>query len=110
MTKYKQYFQQMLEANQAVFTDFKKVHDLFAADQKTNEAEFNEKGEIVMEIIRDWEKRLCSRMEGGKNGVYAAGLSEKFRAEIKQVYPKIDLVGVKLSFVSAIGKSSAPNP
>ena len=98
MTKYKQYFQQMLEANQAVFADFKKVHDLFAADQKTHQAEFNEKGEIIIEIIRDWEKRLCSRMEGGKNGVYSAGLSEKFRAEIKQVYPKIDLVGVKLFF------------
>ena len=47
MTKYKQYFQQMLEANQAVFADFKKVHDLFAADQKTHQAEFNEKGEII---------------------------------------------------------------
>lgn len=98
MTKYKHYFQQMLEANQSVFTDFKKIHDLFAADQKTYQAEFNEKGEIIMEIIRDWEKRLCSRMEGGKNGVYSANLSEKFRAEVKKVFPKIDLVGVKLSF------------
>lgn len=98
MTKYKQYFQQMLDANQAVFADFKKVHDAFATDPKTHQAEFNEKGEIIMEIIRDWEKKLCSRMEGGKNGVYSANLSEKFREQIKQVYPKIDLVGVKLSF------------
>lgn len=98
MTKYKDYFQQMLEANQSVFTDFKKIHNLFAVDQKTYQSEFNEKGEIIMEIIRDWEKRLCSRMEGGKNGVYSANLSEKFRAEVKKVFPKIDLVGVKLSF------------
>lgn len=98
MTKYKHYFQQMLDANQAVFADFKKIHDLFAADQKTYQSEFNEKGEIIMEIIRDWEKRLCSRMEGGKNGVYSANLSEKFRAEVKKVFPKIDLIGVKLSF------------
>ena len=98
MTKYKQYFQQMLSANQALFDDFKKIHDLFAADQKTYSAEFNEKGEIIMEIVRDWEKRLCARMEGGKNGVYSANLSEKFQAEVKKVYPKIDLVGVKLSF------------
>ena len=110
MTKYKQYFQQMLEANQIVFANFKKVHDLFTADQKTNQAKFNEKGEIIMEIIRDWEKRLCSRMEGGKNGVYSANLSEKFRDEIKKIFPKIDLIGVKLSFASATQKSSAPGP
>lgn len=98
MTKYRQYLKDMLAENEAVFSDFKKVHDAFAADPKTNQAEFNEKGEIVLEIIRDWEKRLCGRMEAGKNSLYSANLAEKFREQIKKLYPKIDLVGVKLSF------------
>lgn len=100
MTKYKQYFQEMLSVNQAVFDEFKKIHDLFEKDRMKHQDEFNRQGEAIMDIIHDWEKRLCARMEGGKNGVYSANLSEKFKDEIKKVYPKIDLVGVKLSFAS----------
>ncbi len=100
MTKYKQYFKEMLSANQTAFDDFKKIHDQFALDRMKYQDEFNRQGEVVVEIIHDWEKRLCARMEGGKNGVYSANLSEKFKDEIKKVYPKIDLVGVKLSFAA----------
>jgi len=90
----------MLSGNQAIFDDFKKIHDQFALDRMKYQNEFNRQGEAVVEIIHDWEKRLCARMEGGKNGVYSANLSEKFKDEIKKVYPKIDLVGVKLSFAA----------
>lgn len=100
MTKYKQYFEDMLSANHDLFEDFKKVHDQFSADRLAHQEEFNRKGEIIIEIVRDWEKRLCSRMEGGKNGVYSTNLSEKFQAEVRKVFPKIDLVGVKLSFAA----------
>ncbi len=62
MTKYKQYFQEMLSGNQAVFDDFKKIHDQFALD----------------------------RMK----------YQDEFKDEVKKVYPKIDLVGVKLSFAA----------
>ncbi len=98
MTKYKQYFQEMLADQKKVFDDFKKIHDLFAADRMKYQDEFNRQGATVMDIIHDWEKRLCARMEGGKNGVYSANLSEKFKDEIRKIFPKIDLVGVKLTF------------
>lgn len=100
MTKYKQYFQEMLSANQTEFAKFKEIHDLFATNRMKYQDEFNRRGGVVMEIIHDWEKRLCSRMEGGQNGRYSANLSEKFKDEIRKVYPKIDLVGVKLSLAS----------
>jgi len=100
MTKYKQYFQEMLSANKVVFDEFKKIHDSFALDRMKHQDEFNRQGEMIMDIIRDWEKRLCARMEGGKNGVYSANLSEKFKDEIKKIFPKIDLIGVKLSFAA----------
>lgn len=100
MTKYKEYFDRMLAENKNIFDSFKQTHDHFAQDRVKYQSEFNHQGEFVLEIIHDWEKRLCSRMEGGKNGVYSANLSEKFRAEIKKVFPMIDLVGVKLSFAA----------
>ncbi len=90
----------MVSENQELFDDFKKVHDSFADNRMRYQEEFNTKGQIIMEIIQEWEKRLCSRMEGGKNSVYSTNLSEKFREEIKKIYPKIDLVGVKLSFAA----------
>ncbi len=100
MTKYKQYFTDMVTENRALFDDFKKVHDAFVVDRMNFQEEFNTKGEIIMEIIQDTEKRLCSRMEGGKNSVYSTNLSEKFREEVKKIFPKIDLIGVKLSFAA----------
>lgn len=100
MTKYKQYFKEMVSGNQEVFDQFKKIHDQFALDRMKHQDEFNRQGEAIMDIVRDWEKRLCSRMEGGKNGVYSANLSEKFKDEIRKVYPKIDLIGVRLSIAA----------
>lgn len=100
MTKYKQYFQEMLRDNQESFEQFRKVHDLFTKDRFKYQEEFNLQGQKIMEIIQEWEKRLCARMEGGKNSVYSANLSEKFRSEVRSEFPKIDLVGVKLSFAA----------
>lgn len=100
MTKYKQYFQEMQEANQEAFEEFRKIHDLFAADRVRYQNDFNLQGQKIMEIIQDWEKRLCSRMEGGKNSVYSANLSEKFRNEVRSEFPKIDLIGVRLTFAA----------
>ncbi len=100
MTKYKQYYQDMLAKNQALFADFKKTHDLFATNRLKYQDEYNAKGEIIIEIIRDWEKRLCLKMENGKNGAYSSNLAEKFRAEVKKFLPLVDLIGVKLSFAA----------
>lgn len=100
MTKYKQYYEEMVAKNQEIFVDFKKVHDLFASNRLLHQNEFNLKGEIVLEIIHDWEKKLCLRMEKGKNSTYSSNLAEKFRAEVKKYLPLIDLIGVKLSFAA----------
>ena len=63
MTKYKQYFQEMIAKNQDLFADFKKIHDLFAADRLKYQDQYNTQGAVVNEVIREWEKRLCLRME-----------------------------------------------
>lgn len=97
MTKYKQFFNEMLTKHKDDFDEFKKIHDLFEKDRLMFQDEFNRQGLGIMDIIIEWEKRLCRQMEGGKNSVYSANLSEKFRDEIKKIYPKLDLIGVRLT-------------
>lgn len=95
MTKYKQYFQQMLEQNHQAFSDFKLVHDGYQTDRKQWSARFHSEGQEIVDLVRDWERRLCSGMERGKNSVYSAKLAEKFWAEVKGYLPLIERVGVR---------------
>lgn len=97
MTKYQQYFQEMVELYQSDFDVFKEIHDKYAADPEKFQEEFNEKGKKILEIIRKQENMLCSQQEGGKYGKFSEKLSEKFWEAIRAVYPKIDFVGVKYS-------------
>jgi hypothetical protein len=94
--KYKAYFKDMIAQNEAVFGRFKGVHNLYQKDKKTHQAVFNDEGKVVVEIIRDWEKRLCGHMEKGNNAVYSARLAEKFWSEVRLMFPLIDFVGAEI--------------
>jgi hypothetical protein len=95
MTKYKQYFHDMVEQNQALFDSFKIVHDGYKQDPKQWSQRFHSEGREVVEIVRDWERRLCAGMERGKNSVYSAKLAEKFWSEVKSYLSHIEKVGVR---------------
>jgi len=95
MTKYKQYFQEMMDGNEELFSQFKVIHDGYQIDRKQWSARFHAAGQPVVEIMRDWERRLCSGMERGKNAAYSARLAEKFWSEIKNYLPLIEKVGVR---------------
>ncbi len=88
----------MISENKTLFEDFKKVHDEYCIDPKKNSAKFNEAGQRIVEIIRDWENRLCNQMESGNKAVYSINLADKFMAEVKKYLPQIDMVGVKIVF------------
>lgn len=94
--KYKAYFKQMLEENADLFGRFKGIHELYSKDKKTHQAIFNDEGKVIVEIVRQWEKRLCGHMEKGNNGVYSARLAEKFWAEVRSLFPLIDFVGAEV--------------
>ena len=51
-----------------------------------------------MDIVRDYENKLCGRMENTMNATYSANLAEKFRGEIKRYLPKLDMIGVVINF------------
>jgi hypothetical protein len=93
--KYKKYFQEMIDANPVLFAEFRPIHDGYKVDRKKWSKQFHEKGKEVVEVIREWERRLCSGMERGQNAVYSSKVAEKFWQEIKSIYSHIELVGVK---------------
>ncbi len=97
MTKYKKYFQQMMDANAVEFAAFRPIHDGYKLDRKKWSKDFHEKGQKVIEIVRDWEQRLCAGMERGHNAVYSSKLAEKFWGEVRTQFSHIELVGVKSS-------------
>lgn len=97
MTKYKSLVDQLYKENQTVFAAFRPVHDLFAQNQKAYSAQFNLLGKPVMDLVLQYEKKLCAQMDGGKYGVYTCNLSEKFRHEIKMTYPYLDFIGVEFT-------------
>ncbi len=87
----------MLKKNRELFIKFKITHDMYSADKKTWTKQFNEEGEKVLEIIREYENRLCGHSEQGQYSKFSANLAEKFWQEVRKNYPRIDFVGVKVS-------------
>lgn len=94
MVKYREYVQSMLEKYQDIFDRFQKIHDCFALDPKTYRNKFNREGKKVVDIIREYEDRLCATSEKGQFSKYSATLAQKFQEEVRRHFPKIDHVGV----------------
>lgn len=93
-TKYKEYFDRMINTNKNVFDNFNKLYNEYIKDQDNLQSRFNSEGKLVLEVIREWENKLCSQTEKAGFGNYSTNLSEKFWAEIRKTYPLIDYVGV----------------
>ncbi len=94
MTKYKEYYQRMIEENKDAFEKFTKIHLLYSTDPEKYQALFNKEGKKILEIIREWENRLCQQSEKAGYGTFTNRLSEKFWEEVRRNFPKIDFVGI----------------
>jgi len=85
----------MMEENEEIFEYFKKLHDSYVEEPEFWQANFNEEGKKVTEIVRNWERKLCRHSERGQYGKFSSNLAEKFWNEVRIHFPKIDFVGVK---------------
>lgn len=92
--KYKVYVQQMLDKNKRLFESFRKIHDRYEANPDRWQEQFNIVGEEVQKVARDWENRLCGHSENGMYANFSSKLADKFRDEVRLVFPKIDNIGV----------------
>jgi len=95
MTKFKQTFDEMISKNRELFIKFKITHDQYSLNPKNFEKEFNQEGQKILEIIREYENKLCGYSESGQYSKFSANLSEKFWGEVRKNYPRIDFVGIK---------------
>ena|SRR3990170_7152872 len=103
MTKYRLYFQKMLDSNLNLFSSFRIIHDNYALNPDLFQEEFNKKGKEVLLTMREWEDKLCRQSEKGGYGVFSGGLADKFWDEIRRNFPEIDNVGL---IVNSYGKKS----
>ena len=93
MTKSEEYFKRMLELHADQFAEFDKIHQLYLLNAETNQKEFNRIGADTMDIIREWENKLCSHSENSQFGKFSTSLADKFWELIRKKYSKIDFVG-----------------
>lgn len=92
--KYKHFHTLMMEQNKDLFEKFSTIHHGFTTDASKWEQQFHEVGRDVKDVIRDWERRLCSGTERGNYALYSSKLAEKFWDEVKKDFPLIDQVGL----------------
>lgn len=101
MPKYKDYYKLMIEQNKKLFDEFKIIHDDFEAslggrNETQAREKYNKFGRDVVDVIRDWERRLCSAMGRGQFSDYSHKLAEKYWDEVRKNFALIDQVGVKV--------------
>ncbi len=66
MTKYREYYQKMLNNNKELFEKFQRIHDRYALDEERWQEEFNKEGEKILNVIRECENKRCSQSEKGE--------------------------------------------
>lgn len=94
LPKYQQYYQLMIDKNRQLFDQFQPIHDGFVRSPEQWADQFHTQGRRVLDVVRDWERRLCYGTEKGKYAKFSANLSEKFWLEVKKDLPLIDQVGL----------------
>ncbi len=97
--KYKKFYKLMHEKNPQLFEEFQAIHQSYLKNPERAKAEFDRVGMKVLDVMRDWERRLCSVMGRTAFSKYAQQVSEKFWDLARQDYEQIDMVGVKVEKV-----------
>lgn len=100
MTKYKEYYEKMLNNNKELFENFQRLHDRYVLDEEKWQEKFNEEGEKILDVVREYENKLCSQSEKGGYSNFTPKLAEKFREEIKKHFSMIEHVGIKVETFS----------
>ena len=93
--KFKEYFDMMLKDNKDVFDNFKDIHDHYVLAPQKYQKVFNDYGREILEIVQEYENRLCAKSEGGGYGRFSTNLADKFREEVKKYIPKINSIGLE---------------
>ena len=91
----------MISENKEVFDKFTQLHFEYSIDQEKLQEKFNTEGKKVMNVVREYENRLCANTERGMYNKFSTNLAEKFQNEVKKHFPLIDHIGVKIKTPTA---------
>ncbi len=105
MTRYKEYFERMISENKDAFEGFRTLHDNYALNPEKWQENYNREGEKILEIVREYENRLCANTERGAFNKYSTNLSEKFQNEVRNQFPMIGHIGLTIEKNSKTDKS-----
>lgn len=95
--KFKVYYQKMIDEHRDLFDRFAPLNEAFAKNpEPVSAAEFHRLGQEVLDVVRDYDRRLCAAMGRGVYSVYSEKLSQKFWDLVRQDFSQIDMVGVKI--------------
>jgi len=95
MTKHEEYYQKMIDQNLKLFGRFQDLHDQYIINPSQFQIEYNQLGEQILNIIREWERKLCRDCERGQYSKFSNNLADKFWGLVRKDFAKIDFVGVK---------------
>lgn len=93
--KFKVYYQKMIDEHRDLFDRFAPLNEAFAKDPSLAD-EFHRLGQEVLDVVRDYDRRLCAAMGRGVYSVYSEKLSQKFWDLVREDFSQIDMVGVKI--------------
>jgi hypothetical protein len=93
MRQYQKYFQQMMEENKELFETFRGIHDAYVLNPEVNQKKYNQIGIEILEVVREYERKLCGNMNSGSYGAFSQNVSQKFWDEIRKAFRKIDFIG-----------------
>lgn len=96
-TKYQTLYNLMKANHQQMFVSFQTIHDGYQAHPEKWEEQFHTKGRDLLDIIRSYERKLCSKMERTSHGQYSNSVAEKFWSLVKKDFPLVDHIGVTVS-------------
>ena len=93
----------MISNNDKLFSQFREIHDRYqtTSDPEELQEEFNNIGEQIMILAREWEDKLCNRTES-THAHYSANLAEKFQGELRKHFPMVDHIGITVFKIDKI--------
>ncbi len=96
----------MLDENKDVFESFKTLHDEYGLNENGLQEKFNKEGEKILDIVREYENRLCANTERGMYNKFSSSLAEKFQNEVRKYFPMIDHIGLKVETMPLKSKAA----
>lgn len=100
MARFHQAYNQMCQDHKALLHKFELIHNQYSLEPQKYQDQFNQTGQRVVDIITEYENKLCAHTEKGQYAKYSHTLADKFHDLVRERFPKIDDVGIEVEYVN----------